>query len=198
MSALDRFYSWKGRIVFVSNIPFHCKAQDVLLVMRQFGRCFRVDLVRGEDGKSRGFGWAEFEKKESAERAAKWLDGAQFYDRFLRAELAENPPDDLIEVYKATARQRAEQDRRQREEEEQPKTEEKEKKDKAKRKDKEKKSKREKKSSKRRRKYSESSDYSQSYTYSNYYSDYSNYSNYDYSYSYGYSDSYYYSYSSSD
>ena len=69
--ARDRFYSWSGRIVFVSNIPFHLKAQEVMLLMRQFGRCFRVDLARNAEGKSRGFCFVEFERSERAEMAAK-------------------------------------------------------------------------------------------------------------------------------
>lgn len=111
---LDRFYSWKERIVFVSNIPFHYKAQDVMLVMRQFGRCFRVDLARTEDGKSRGFCFVEYEKRESAALAAKYLDGAHFDNRFLRAEISKFPPDALVDIYKATAQQRAEKDRKDR------------------------------------------------------------------------------------
>ena len=109
--AHDRFYSWSGRIVFVSNIPFHLKAQEVMLLMRQFGRCFRVDLARNAEGKSRGFCFAEFERSERAEMAAKYLDGAQLEGRYLRAEISKYPPDPLVEIYRATARQRAEIDR---------------------------------------------------------------------------------------
>lgn len=202
----DLFYSWLGRIVFVSNIPFHLKAQEVMLLMRQFGRCFRVDLARNEAGKSRGFCFAEYEKKESAELAAKYLDGAQLEDRFLRAEISKRPPDQLVDIYKATARQRAERDRQIKleEQKEEPKKEKKEKKTKEKKETKEKKDKKKKdkekkprKKSRRSRRRQSSSSSSSDYSYS--YSD----SGYSYSYSYSYSDSgsgsgysYSYSYSS--
>ena len=97
-SRKDRFYSWRERIVFVSNIPFHYKAQDVMLMLRQFGRCFRVDLARNANGKSRGFAFIEFETREGAALAAEYLDGAQLDDRFLRAEISQFPPDELVEM----------------------------------------------------------------------------------------------------
>lgn len=97
-SRKDRFYSWRDRIVFVSNIPFHYKAQDVMIMLRQFGRCFRVDLARNANGKSRGFAFIEFETREGAALAAEYLDGAQLDDRFLRAEISQFPPDELVEM----------------------------------------------------------------------------------------------------
>jgi hypothetical protein len=96
----DRSYSWKNRIVFVSNVPFHYKAQDLLLIMRQFGRCFRVDLSRNpQDGRSRGFAFVEFEKRQHARIAAEYLDGAEIDGRYLRAELSEFPPNQLVDMY---------------------------------------------------------------------------------------------------
>jgi RNA recognition motif-containing protein len=96
----DRRYSWRNRIVFLSNIPFHYKAQDILLMLRQFGRCFRVDLARNhQDGRSRGFCYVEFEKAESAQIATQYLDNAELDGRYLRAELAQFPPDDLVNMY---------------------------------------------------------------------------------------------------
>jgi RNA recognition motif-containing protein len=96
----DRFYSWRNRIVFVSNLPFGYKAQDLLLLFRQFGRCFRVDLARNhQDGRSRGFCYVEFERQEHAKIAVTYLDNAEVEGRFLRAEIAQFPPDELLKVY---------------------------------------------------------------------------------------------------
>lgn len=67
--------------------------------MRQFGRCFRVDLARSSEGKSRGYAFVEFENAESAAIAAEYLDGSELDGRFLRAEISNFPPDDLIEMY---------------------------------------------------------------------------------------------------
>jgi RNA-binding motif X-linked protein 2 len=95
----DRFYSWRNRIVFVSNVPFHYKAQDLLLMLRQFGRCFRVDLARNQDtGKSRGYAYVEFENQENARIAVEYLDNAEIDGRYIRAELAEFPPSELVDM----------------------------------------------------------------------------------------------------
>ena len=95
----NRFYSWRDRIVFVSSIPFHFKAQDIMIMLKQFLRCFRVDLARNGFGGSRGFAFIEFEKADNAKIAAEYLDGAEIDGRFLRAEISKNPPDELIEMY---------------------------------------------------------------------------------------------------
>lgn len=69
-----------------------------MIMLRQFGRCFRVDLARNANGKSRGFAFIEFETREGAALAAEYLDGAQLDDRFLRAEISQFPPDELVEM----------------------------------------------------------------------------------------------------
>ena len=70
-----------------------------MLLLRQFGRCFRVDVTRDANGRSRGFGFIEFETREGASLAAEYLDGAEIENRHLRAEIAQFPPDELIEMY---------------------------------------------------------------------------------------------------
>lgn len=94
-----RFYQWPGRIVFISNIPFKLKAQDVMLICKQFGRCFRVDLEKNALGQSKGIAFVEFETREAANICVEQLDSASLRANFLRAEIANFPPDDLIEVY---------------------------------------------------------------------------------------------------
>ncbi|KAH0793226.1 telomere maintenance protein [Histomonas meleagridis] len=94
----ERSYSWRNRIVFVSNIPYKFKAQDVMLMLRQFGRCYRVDLSRDGIGESRGYAFAEFETPEGARNAAEYLDGAELDGRYLRAEISVKPPNELIEM----------------------------------------------------------------------------------------------------
>lgn len=69
-----------------------------MLLFRQFGRCFRVDLARSEIGKSRGLAFAEFEKTDSARLAVEYLDGAQIDNQHLRVELSQYPPDDLVKM----------------------------------------------------------------------------------------------------
>lgn len=95
----ERKYSWKGRIVFLSNIPYCYKAQDLLVIMRQFGRVFRCDLSRAENGKSKGFAFIEFEKVESAKLAVEYMDTATLLNKNLRCEISEFPPDELVEMY---------------------------------------------------------------------------------------------------
>ncbi|EAY01377.1 hypothetical protein TVAG_324910, partial [Trichomonas vaginalis G3] len=103
-------YQWKGRIVFISNIPHQYKAQEIMVICRQFGRCFRVDEAKNELGKPKGIAFVEFEKHEGAQNCCEQLDGAILSGRNLRAELSEFPPPELIEIYKKTAKQRADID----------------------------------------------------------------------------------------
>ena len=95
----DKLYSWRGRIMVLYNVPTYYKAQDILLMCRQFGRIFRVDLARNELGKSRGFAYCEFERQDAARMAVKYLDGGECDGRALRAELADLPPNELVKMY---------------------------------------------------------------------------------------------------
>lgn len=106
----SRFYKWKDRVIVISNIPFNYKAQDVLVICRQFGRCFRADLPKNELGKSKGMAFVEFESAETAKIAVEQLDGATLADRNLRCELSDSPPPELIEIYRKTSKQRMEID----------------------------------------------------------------------------------------
>ena len=95
----ERKYSWRGRIVFLSNIPYVYKAQDVMIIMKIFGRVFRVDLARSDNGKSKGFAFIEFEKQEDARTAVDQMDTAQLLNKRLRCEISERPPPELIDMY---------------------------------------------------------------------------------------------------
>ena len=67
-------------------------------MLRQFGRCYRVDLSRDGIGGSRGYAFAEFETPEGARNAAEYLDGAELDGRYLRSEISVKPPTELIEM----------------------------------------------------------------------------------------------------
>jgi RNA recognition motif-containing protein len=79
-----------------------------------------VDVRRDPEGKSKGYGFIEFEQHEKAKIAVEYLDGASVNDRCFRAELSAFPPEQLVEMYlflsnsryKKTARQRAEKEKR--------------------------------------------------------------------------------------
>jgi len=70
-----------------------------MVIMRQFGRCFRVDLARNGLGQSKGFAFVEFEKQEDAKIAVEQLDTATLENNHLRCEISEFPPDELITMY---------------------------------------------------------------------------------------------------
>lgn len=95
----DKKYSWQGRIVFVSNMNYHWRAQDIMIIMRQFGRVYRVDLGRNKLGRSTGYAFIEFADQEHAKTAVKYMDQAEYQGRFIRCELAKFPPQELIEMY---------------------------------------------------------------------------------------------------
>ncbi|EAY06907.1 hypothetical protein TVAG_057010 [Trichomonas vaginalis G3] len=97
------FYFWQGRIVFLSGFPLKYSASDILLIASQFGRCFRVDLVKDDNKNLRGFGFIEYETKEAAQNACEQLDTATLSNRQLRCEIADFPPNDLIDIYKRSA-----------------------------------------------------------------------------------------------
>lgn len=94
-----KYYKWSGRIVYLSNIPFKVKAQDIMLICKQFGRCYRVDLAKNGIGQSRGFAFIEFETQEAAQICVEQLDTAQLRENHLRCEIADFPPNDLVDVY---------------------------------------------------------------------------------------------------
>lgn len=80
-----------SRVVFVGNIPWDRTEEDLKEIFSSVGpiRAFRM-LHDRETGKSRGYGFCEFEDAETASSAIRNLNGYDVGGRFLRVDYAEN------------------------------------------------------------------------------------------------------------
>lgn len=56
-------------VLIVLQLPFHARWQDVKDLFRKAGKILRADVMKGCDGRSRGFGTVLFATCEDARRA---------------------------------------------------------------------------------------------------------------------------------
>ncbi|KAG0269315.1 hypothetical protein DFQ27_003999 [Actinomortierella ambigua] len=74
------------RPVFVSNIPFRLRWQDLKDLFRQAGHVVRAEVALGPDRRSRGHGTVLFSTQEEADKAIAMFDQYQWQDRILRVQ----------------------------------------------------------------------------------------------------------------
>jgi len=75
--------------LFVSNLPFTCSEDELREVFEAFGALRSVKIVLDrETGRSRGFGFVEFEDAAAGDRAIQELDGSSFQGRNLVVNVA--------------------------------------------------------------------------------------------------------------
>ncbi|KAK1939757.1 putative single stranded G-strand telomeric DNA-binding protein [Babesia divergens] len=67
--------------VYVGNLSWKVKWQDLKDHMKQVGEVIRADIIEDYDGKSKGCGIVEFADEETALRAMKELDDTMIFDR---------------------------------------------------------------------------------------------------------------------
>ncbi|XP_068736387.1 myelin expression factor 2-like [Montipora capricornis] len=67
--------------VYVWNLPYNVKWQDLKDFMKTVGEVGHVDIIEDGHGKSKGCGIVEFRHKEDAEKAIKELHGTDFRGR---------------------------------------------------------------------------------------------------------------------
>lgn len=76
-----------GCRVFVRNLPFSLKWQELKDKFRDAGRITRADIRTGEDGRSRGFGTVTFEVPEDANRAVSSFNQMQLDGRTIEVKI---------------------------------------------------------------------------------------------------------------
>jgi RNA recognition motif-containing protein len=78
-----------GKKLYVGNLPFDTTEEALREAFEQYGAVQSVNVISDrETGRSRGFGFVEFEDASSAEKAQQALDGQDFGGRSLRVNEA--------------------------------------------------------------------------------------------------------------
>ncbi|GFE53876.1 single stranded G-strand telomeric DNA-binding [Babesia ovis] len=82
----ERFNIWclpttNSSRVYVGNLSWKVKWQDLKDHMKQVGEVIRADIIEDYDGKSKGCGIVEFVDEESAQRAMEELNDSILFDR---------------------------------------------------------------------------------------------------------------------
>lgn len=80
--------------LYVGNLPFNTTQEELESTFSQFGTVGSVILITDrQTGRSKGFGFVEFETESSAQDALA-LDGKDFNGRPLRVNVAKQRTDD--------------------------------------------------------------------------------------------------------
>ncbi|ORX92848.1 hypothetical protein K493DRAFT_316348 [Basidiobolus meristosporus CBS 931.73] len=74
------------RQIFVSNLPFQCRWQNLKDLFRSAGTVLRADIAVAFDGKSRGFGTVLFAAPDDARKAIAMYNGFQINGRTLHVQ----------------------------------------------------------------------------------------------------------------
>jgi RNA recognition motif-containing protein len=77
--------------LYVGNLPFSATEEELREMFEQHGTTASVRIITDrETGRSRGFGFVEFEEDASAEKALQALDGRDMDGRALRVNEAQD------------------------------------------------------------------------------------------------------------
>ncbi len=80
--------------IYVGNLSWSASEDDLRGICAEFGNVTSVKIVMDNmTGRSRGFGFVEFETEESASAAATGLNGVSLQDRQLKVDLARESND---------------------------------------------------------------------------------------------------------
>jgi len=76
-----------GRKVFVGNLAYTCRWQDLKDEFQKCGNIIRADVLMCRDGRSKGQGSILFDSEEAAQTAIKTFDNAKFQGRDVTVRL---------------------------------------------------------------------------------------------------------------
>ena len=77
--------------LYVGNLPFSMTEEELREIFEQHGSTVSVRVITDrETGRSRGFGFVEFEDESNAEKALQALDGRDMGGRALRVNEAQD------------------------------------------------------------------------------------------------------------
>lgn len=80
--------------LFVGSLPWATTSQDLNDLFSQFGAVTSATVLTDRDtGRSRGFGFVEFDNREDAEKAISALDGSDYQGRSLKVSEAKPQED---------------------------------------------------------------------------------------------------------
>ncbi len=75
--------------LFVGSLPWATTSQDLNDLFSQYGAVSSANVLTDRDtGRSRGFGFVEFENDEDAKKAISALDGSDYQGRSLKVSEA--------------------------------------------------------------------------------------------------------------
>ena len=77
-----------NRRLYVGNLPYAVTVDELKQEFLRFGAIREVKIINGPDGKSKGFGFVEFEKHEDAAEAMDAMNDHDFKGRTLRVSEA--------------------------------------------------------------------------------------------------------------
>ena len=80
-------YDNDGTKVFVGNLPWDIEWKDLKDVMSQGGEVVRADVMKNDDGRSKGWGIAQFATRKDAAAAIRMLANAELDGRPLEVRL---------------------------------------------------------------------------------------------------------------
>jgi len=75
-----------GYNVYVGNLPWSCKMQDLKDMVQEYGETEFVDLASDRNGRSRGFGIVSFKDLENAYNCMRSMNGLEVDGRALRVK----------------------------------------------------------------------------------------------------------------
>lgn len=81
----------KGFEVFVGNLPFTVRWQDLKDLFREFGDVERADIIETSYGKSRGMGTVHFVNEQDAENAISKLNDYEWFGRRIEVRPSKFP-----------------------------------------------------------------------------------------------------------
>jgi RNA recognition motif-containing protein len=80
----------EGREIYITELPSGVTEADVRELCAKFGTVSRINIPLNLAGKSRGFAYVSFDRKESAEAAVAELSKSKFRGHILEAQLAKD------------------------------------------------------------------------------------------------------------
>lgn len=79
--------------LYVGNLSFKAREEDLNELFGQYGTVTSAKVITDrETGRSRGFGFVEYETPEEAQKAIEELDGKESLGRNLRVNIAQDKP----------------------------------------------------------------------------------------------------------
>lgn len=84
----------RGFEVFIGNLPFSVKWQDLKDLFKEIGEVERADIIESTPGRSRGMGTVHFYNEADVEKAVERFNGFEWFGRKIDVRPSKFPKDD--------------------------------------------------------------------------------------------------------